>query len=277
MIQICNVSFSYKRNNPLYKNIQLSLESGHIYGLLGKNGAGKSTLLKLITGLVFPTTGNIIVLDQEPIKRRPEFLQNIFLIPEEIDIPDLHVLSFADEYAPFYPNFDKKQFLQLLNDFEVPLTSLKQMSYGQKKKSWICLGIAANTPLLIFDEPTNGLDIPSKRQFRRTMAAIMNAERCVIISTHQVRDLDSLIDSILILDEGELIMNASINDITQKIIFKHFTHEMAAPESIYSENNLMGVSAVLINEHKEDSNRIDTELFFNACIANKDKIQKLFN
>ena len=277
MIQLSSVSFSYTRKKNLYKNLRLSIETGHIYGLLGKNGAGKSTLLKLIAGLAFPITGDITVMEQVPGKRRPEFLQKIFLIPEEIDTPDLHVISFADDFAPFYPNFDKEQFLQLLKDFEVPLVSLKQMSYGQKKKSWICLGIAANTPLLILDEPTNGLDIPSKRQFRRTMAAIMHPDRCVIISTHQVRDLDSLIDSILIIDEGELVMNASLQNITQKIIFKHFTDEIDAPKSIYSESNLMGVSAVLINEHKEESNRIDTELFFNACIANKEQIHKLFN
>jgi ABC-2 type transport system ATP-binding protein len=138
------------------------------------------------------------------------------------------------------------------------------------------LGIAANTQLLILDEPTNGLDIPSKRQFRRMLAATVTEERCVIISTHQVRDLDSLIDNIIIVDEGELIVNANMDTITEKIAFKQFSNENDAWDSIYSENNLLGTSAVMIN-NGEESERMDTELFFNAAIANKSKMQSLFS
>jgi ABC-2 type transport system ATP-binding protein len=276
MILFSEVHFGYRRKQPLYKNLQLDVQAGHIYGLLGKNGAGKSTLLKLIAGLVFPVTGKLSVLGHEPAKRQPSFLEKIFLIPEEIETPDVDVIAFADDYAPFYPNFNKEQFLQLLNEFDVPLRSLKQMSYGQKKKTWIALGIAANTRLLILDEPTNGLDIPSKRQFRKMMASAINEERCVIISTHQVRDLDSLIDNIIIVDDGELIVNAGIETITEKVCFKHFSNEDEAVDSIYSENNLMGTSAVMFNNHTDECGRMDTELFFNAAIANKTTMQSLF-
>jgi ABC-2 type transport system ATP-binding protein len=276
MIHFSEVHFGYRRKHPLYRNLRLDVRAGHIYGLLGKNGAGKSTLLKLIAGLVFPVTGKLSVLGHEPAKRQPSFLEKIFLIPEEIETPDVDVVAFADDYAPFYPNFNKEQFMQLLNDFDVPLRSLKQMSYGQKKKTWIALGIAANTQLLILDEPTNGLDIPSKRQFRKMMATTINEERCVIISTHQVRDLDSLIDNIIIVEDGELIVNASIDTITQKVSFKQFSNEDEALDSIYSENNLMGTSAVVLNTHPDDDSRMDTELFFNASIANKTTMQSLF-
>lgn len=277
MIHFSEVYFGYARKRPLYKNLQLQVEAGHIYGLLGKNGAGKSTLLKLISGLVFPSSGKVEVLGQQPGKRQPSFLEKVFLIPEEIETPAVDVLAFADDYAPFYPNFNKQQFLQLLQDFDVPLINLKQMSYGQKKKTWIALGIAANTQLLILDEPTNGLDIPSKRQFRKMLAATINDERCVIISTHQVRDLDSLIDNILIVDDGELIVNANIDTITRKICFKQFLNEKDAWNSIYSENNLMGTSAVLLNEDEEDCGRMDIELFFNAAVANKTTVRTLFS
>lgn len=278
MIEFSDVQFGYKRKKTLYKHLRLELQAGHIYGLLGKNGAGKSTLLKLISGLVFPSSGKVSVLGKEPRKRQPTFLEKIFLIPEEIETPDLDVIAFAEDYAPFYPNFDKQQFIRLLGDFDVPQTSLKQMSYGQKKKTWIALGIAANTQLLILDEPTNGLDIPSKRQFRKMLAATVTEDRCVIISTHQVRDLDSLIDNIIIVDDGELIVNANIDTIAQKICFKQFASENDAWDSIYYENNLMGTSAVLINNGQyDDTGRMDTELFFNAAIANKSKIQALFS
>jgi len=276
MIHFSEVCFSYDRKRPLYKNLRLEVEAGHIYGLLGKNGAGKSTLLKLVSGLVFPITGKVQVLGQEPGKRQPSFLEKVFLIPEEIETPAVDVIAFADDYAPFYPNFNNQQFLQLLRDFDVPLINLKQMSYGQKKKTWIALGIAANTQLLILDEPTNGLDIPSKRQFRKMMAATITEERCVIISTHQVRDLDSLIDNILIVDDGELIVNANIDTIMQKICFKQFLNENEAWNSIYSENNLMGTSAVMLNENEEECGRMDTELLFNAAIGNKPIMQSLF-
>lgn len=276
MIQFSEVNFGYRKKQPLYKNLRLKVEEGFIYGLLGKNGAGKSTLLKLISGLIFPVSGKVSVIGHDPSKRKPSFLRDIFFIPEEIDTPEVDVIAFADGYAPFYPNFNKQQFLRLLNEFDVPLRSLKQMSYGQKKKTWIALGIAANTPLLILDEPTNGLDIPSKKQFRKMMAASVNESRCVIISTHQVRDLDSLIDKILIVDEGELIVNASVDTIMQKLSFKQFSDEADAYESIYTENNLMGAFAVLLNEKETEGGRLDTELFFNAAIANKEKMKSLF-
>ncbi|MES2328497.1 MAG: ABC transporter ATP-binding protein [Bacteroidota bacterium] len=276
MIAFSEVNFGYRKNQPLYKNLRLQVEEGYIYGLLGKNGAGKSTLLKLISGLIFPVTGKVNVMGYDPSKRQPSFLQNIFFIPEEIDTPEVDVIAFADGYAPFYPNFDKQQFLRLLNEFDVPLRSLKQMSYGQKKKTWIALGIAANTPLLILDEPTNGLDIPSKKQFRKMLAASVTETTCVIISTHQVRDLDSLIDKILIVDEGELIVNASVDTITQKLSFKQFSAEEDAGGSIYTENNLLGAFAVLLNEGHTQNGRIDTELFFNAAIANKEIMKSLF-
>lgn len=276
MIQFSSVNFGYQRKEPLYTNLRLEVSAGHIYGLLGKNGAGKSTLLKLISGLIFPVTGKVTVMGYEPCKRKPSFLEKIFVIPEEIETPDLDVVVFADSYAPFYPNFHKKQFLKLLNDFDVPLINLKEMSYGQKKKTWISLGIAANTDLLILDEPTNGLDIPSKRQFRKMLAANSTEERCVIISTHQVRDLDNLIDHIIIVDQGELVVHATIEEIMQKICFKLFDQERDAWDSIYSENNLLGTSAVMINDTGDEAERMDTELFFNAAIGNKPVMQSLF-
>jgi ABC-2 type transport system ATP-binding protein len=276
MIQFSAVNFGYQRKEPLYRNLRLEVSAGHIYGLLGKNGAGKSTLLKLISGLIFPVTGKVTVMGHEPCKRKPSFLEKIFVIPEEIETPDLDVVVFADAYAPFYPNFNKKQFLKLLNDFDVPLINLKEMSYGQKKKTWISLGIAANTALLVLDEPTNGLDIPSKRQFRKMLAANSTEERCIIISTHQVRDLDNLIDHIIIVDQGELIVHAAIEEIMQKICFKLFDSERDAWDSIYSENNLLGTSAVMINDTGDEAERMDTELFFNAAIGNKPVMQSLF-
>ncbi|MBN9295485.1 MAG: ABC transporter ATP-binding protein [Filimonas sp.] len=277
MIEFNHVGFGYTQKKNLYKDLQMNLQAGSIYGLLGRNGAGKSTLLKLITGLVFAKRGKVSVLGDNPAKRHPSFLQKIFFIPEEIDTPDIDVLSFAEDFKPFYPNFDKQQFIGLLHEMEVPQTKLSQMSYGQKKKTWIALGISANTELLILDEPTNGLDIPSKRQFRKMIASTINDNRCIIISTHQVRDLDSLIDRILVVENGELLVNSSIDTITSKLHFKQLKDDYPSDNVLYSESNLLGTSAVLLNNGGESAfSRIDIELFFNAVMANKQQMQSLF-
>lgn len=277
MIELHNITFGYSKKQGLYSNLNLRLEKNFTYGLLGKNGAGKSTLLKLMAGLVFPNSGKISVMGQNPAKKSPDFLENLFFIPEVVDTPEMDVLDFGDDYAPFYPRFDKELFLQLLNQLEVPLKNLKELSYGQRKKTWIALGIASNTNLLLLDEPTNGLDIPSKRQFRKIMASCINEDRCIIISTHQIRDLDSLIDRILILDEGELVINAGLETIAHKLSFQKFDSEEAANHCLYAESSLGGTYGLLEKNGDEKWGNIDIELFFNASIAHKKYMQNLFS
>lgn len=276
MIQFSDLYFGYSNAKPLYSALNLSMQAGSIYGLLGKNGAGKSTLLKIMAGLVYPQKGQIEVLGANPIKRQPSFLEQVFFIPEEIDTPNIDVLDFAAEHLPFYPKFNFEQFKNHLAELEVPLTNLNAMSFGQKKKVWIALGLAANTALLILDEPTNGLDIPSKRKLRKIMAANIHDERCIVISTHQVRDLDSLIDRILLVDEGEVIANAGTDEITDKLVFKQVGNQEYLEEPLYAENNLMGQLVVMKRSEEESATRMDIELFFNAGIANKKAFKQLF-
>ncbi|MFY8025313.1 MAG: ATP-binding cassette domain-containing protein [Sediminibacterium sp.] len=276
MIQFSDIYFGYSNAKPLYSALNLSMQAGSIYGLLGKNGAGKSTLLKIMAGLVYPQKGQIEVLGANPIKRQPSFLEQVFFIPEEIDTPNIDVLDFAAEHLPFYPKFNFEQFKNHLAELEVPLTNLNAMSFGQKKKVWIALGLAANTALLILDEPTNGLDIPSKRKLRKIMAANIHDERCIVISTHQVRDLDSLIDRILLVDEGEVIANAGTDEITDKLVFKQVGNQEYLEEPLYAEDNLMGQLVVLKRSEEEPATRMDIELFFNASIANKKAFKQLF-
>src|SRR6186713_469867 len=189
MISIQNLSFSYRKNKPLFEGLNLQLEAGHIYGLLGKNGAGKSSLLKQMAGLLFPQAGACKVMGYEARYRQPGFLSNLFMVPEEFYLPQVSIKSYLKTYAPFYPDFDNKAFNTYLTEFQIPLDQrLTEMSYGQKKKVLISFALAANTKVLIMDEPTNGLDIPSKSQFRKVIAAAVSDEKCIVISTHQVRD-----------------------------------------------------------------------------------------
>jgi ABC-2 type transport system ATP-binding protein len=278
MVDIQNVTFSYTTKTELLSNLSLKLEAGHIHGLLGKNGEGKSTLLKLISGLDFPKAGSIDTLGFNPVKRYPEMLQEIFFLPEELPQLTLSIENYEKIYAPFYPNFSAEQFNNYLKEFDIEnkKSMLNKLSHGQKKKVFVAFGLATNTKLLLMDEPTNGLDIPSKGQFRRMVASGIDNDRCLIISTHQVRDLDSLIDSITVMEGHEIVFNESIENITKKLLFKVYDKNEKDETLIHSEDTLRGYFQVRENKTGEES-KLDIELLFNAIIADKNRIKQLFS
>ncbi|MBB2146503.1 ATP-binding cassette domain-containing protein [Pedobacter sp. LMG 31464] len=275
MIKINNLNFGYRKNQLLFKNMSMQLSTGHIYGLLGKNGAGKSTLLKNIAGLVYADSGSMDVMGYDPSKRQPALLTEICFIPEEFYLPSIKIDAFVKANAAFYPNFDHPYFTALLAEFDIPVTQkLIDMSYGQKKKVIIAFGLATQAKLVIMDEPTNGLDIPSKAQFRKIMASALTEDRCIIISTHQVRDLDNLIDTVIMLDENSVALKASVEEITNRLCFKRVKE--LDDKVIYAEPSLAGYNAVMQNFHQEDS-KLDLELLFNAVLAEKNKLKPIFN
>ena len=275
MIKINNLNFGYSKHQLLFKNMSMQLSAGHIYGLLGKNGAGKSSLLKNLAGLVYAESGTMDVIGFDPAKRQPALLQQICFIPEEFYLPSIKIDSYVKANAGFYPNFDHSYLTALLAEFDIPVRQkLINMSYGQKKKFIIAFGLATQAKVIIMDEPTNGLDIPSKAQFRKIMASALTEDRCIIISTHQVRDLDNLIDTVIMLDENSVALKASIEEITNKLCFKRVK---ALDETvIYAEPSLSGYNAVVANYHGEDS-KLDIELLFNAVLAEKNKLKPIFN
>ena len=193
MISIDNLSFAYKKK-PVFDGLNLEFKAGHVYGLLGRNGTGKTSLLRNIAGLLFPKKGSITVNGCTPSKRLPIFLEDVFMVPEEFYLPDIPIATYIKNYAPFYPRFDNDKFNKYISVFEIPADStLQNMSYGQKKKVLLAFAVATNARVLLMDEPTNGLDIMSKSQFRKILAEALDEERCIIISTHQVKDLENLL------------------------------------------------------------------------------------
>ena len=275
MIKINNLNFGYSKHQLLFKNMSMQLSAGHIYGLLGKNGAGKSSLLKNLAGLVYAESGTMDVIGFDPAKRQPALLQQICFIPEEFYLPSIKIDSYVKANAGFYPNFDHSYFTALLAEFDIPVRQkLINMSYGQKKKFIIAFGLATQAKVIIMDEPTNGLDIPSKAQFRKIMASALTEDRCIIISTHQVRDLDNLIDTVIMLDENSVALKASVEEITDKLVFKRVKE--IDDKVIYAEPSLAGFNAVMPNFHQEDS-KLDLELLFNAVLAEKNKLKPIFN
>ena len=275
MISINNLHFSY-RKKVVFNGLNLSLVQGHIYGLLGKNGTGKSTLLRLVAGMLEPRQGSALVLGHTPFKRRPDFLQEVFMIPEELYLPNVSVARFVDCNAGFYPKFSHEQFAGYLKELEVPQNNkLQGMSYGQKKKLLISFGLACNTSLLLMDEPTNGLDIMSKSQFRKIMARVISPEKCIVISTHQVKDLENLIDRITIIDEGSILFDQTIDNISDTLSFRISFDSEEVRQALYCENSLRGNAIILPNDDKEEG-RIDLEMLYKAIITNKQSISNLF-
>lgn len=275
MINIQNLHFSYKKKK-VFDNLNLQLTPGHIYGLLGKNGTGKSTLLKNVAGLLFPRKGAVTVNGFVPGKRDPEFLKDVFMVPEEFYLPNIPLSEFVKIESPFYPRFSESQLQTYLRDFDVPQDStLQNMSYGQKKKVLISFALATNARVLLMDEPTNGLDIISKSQFRKVLASALDEERCIIISTHQVKDLENLIDRVTIIDEGKILFDQKVEDIMDKLSFRISSDESEAKEALYSESSLKGNVIVTPNYDAEEG-KLDMELLYKAIVTNGEKIKTLF-
>ena len=275
MIQLQNIRFGYSPKHILFTDVSMTMEPGHIYGLLGKNGAGKTTLLKIRAGLLFPNSGTAEISGINASLRKAETLQDLYFLQEEIFVPHLTVEDYLKSYAPFYPYFNHERFQYYMSELEMDGCHgyADKFSHGQKKKFLIAFALATNTKILIMDEPTNGLDIPSKSAFRRIMASAADENRLILISTHQVRDLHSLIDMVTILEKGHILMNTSIYDLTEKLYFGAYQEGRKA---YYQEEFAGGVSAIMDNPNGEDSN-VDLELLFNAIMHNPQEISSLFN
>lgn len=276
MIEVKNLSFGYKKRKLLYRNLNLQLSAGSIYGLLGKNGAGKSTLLKNFIGLLFPTQGELLVNGFVPKKRLPSFLQTIYFIPEEVYVPSLTINGYKKLFAPFYPMFNEDQFHDYLELLDVhDKGKLKTFSFGQQKKFIIAFALACNTKILLLDEPTNGLDIPSKIKFRKLISSVFTEDKMIFISTHQIRDLDNLIDNVIIVDNGRLLLQASIAEIEKRLSFKMVDQMPDENEVLYADSALRGYSVVMQNKTGEES-KVNLEYLFNAVTGNPAKAKSIF-
>ena len=278
MIEVENLSFSYgRRKSKVLEDFSMKLDKGSVYGLLGKNGTGKSTLLYLMAGLLRPQTGNVLYKGVDVKKRYPDTLQDMFLVPEEFALPNVSLKQYVKLNAPFYPNFSDELLNACLRDFDMNVDiHLGELSMGQKKKAFMCFALATNTSLLMMDEPTNGLDIPSKSQFRKVIASGMSDDKAVIISTHQVRDIDSLLDHVLIMDGSKLLLNESVSTICEKLYFAEQGMNEPTEGALYVQPSVQGNSVILPNEYGEDS-KMNLEVLFNAMLAERERMQQMFN
>ncbi len=271
MIEVNHISFKYAGSKRLvFDDFSLRLEENRIYGLLGKNGTGKSTLLYLISGLLRPQAGSVSCDGVATDKRQPETLRDIFFVTEEFEMPAIRLSEYVKLYKPFYPNFSDEVLQECLADFELPSdVHLNELSMGQRKKAYIAFAMATNTKYLFMDEPTNGLDIPSKSQFRKVIARHMTEERTVVVSTHQVHDVEQMLDHILMLDQRSVLLNASIQEIQDLYTFEYRSPQQMDDSVLYAEPTLQGNAVIRRRQEGDAETQVNLELLFNYKTTSK--------
>jgi len=268
MISIENLTFAYRRPMPVIDNLSLDMDSGLVYGLLGPNGAGKSTLLYLISGLLTPTSGTVKLNGVYTRLRKPETLSDIFIVPEEFDLPSIRLSRYVKLNAAYYPNFSQRDMERHLEMFSLDSDpNLGHLSMGQKKKVFMAFALACNTKVLLMDEPTNGLDIPGKSVFRRFIASNMNEDRTIVISTHQVRDIDNLLDHIVMIDTHKLVCSVPVSLISNRLKFTTTSDPDIIAKALYIQPTVTGTSVILPNDGTDDT-RVDLEMFFQLALDN---------
>ena len=273
MIVISNLEFSYGQV-PVLKNISMKLEEGKIYGLLGENGVGKTTLLTLLCGLKKPQKGSIDIDGYNPYDRKPSFLADQYYLSDEVAAVNMKAIDYARNYGKFWEKFDMSKFLEIMKVFEnEPEQKMNKMSCGQLKKTWISFALACNTRYIFMDEPTNGLDIPSKAQFRKAVTKYTSEDSTLVISTHQVRDLENIIDPIIILDRQDVLLNATVEEISEKLYFDYSNEKIEG--ALYSEMTPGGCVQVLVNTGSEES-KVNIEALFNTVHLHKERVKGMF-
>lgn len=267
MINIQNLTFGYRRSKTnVFNQFNLTFESNCIYGLLGKNATGKSTLLHLICGLLHPNSGHISIDGENSVEMSETMLEKIYFVPEEFNLPPISFKRYVEMYRPFYKNFSQEVLESCMQEFELSMDiNLNKISMGIKKKVMMCFALATNTQILILDEPTNGLDIPSKRQFRKVIASNMTEGRIVIISTHQVHDVERLLDHVVIIGQEGLLLNASTMELADQYTFGN----EPAGEVLYSEKTIDGELCMARRTEMEEETPVNLELLFEYITAKK--------
>ena len=267
MIEVSNICFKYPGSKrPVFTDFSVSMAPGRVYGLLGKNGTGKSTLLYLMAGLLRPRSGSVCVDGVEASKRRADMLREMFVVPEEFFLPDVTLDAYVHINAPFYPRFSREVLDACLADFELPgRLRLGKLSMGQKKKVYMSFALAAGTRLVLMDE----LDIPSKSIFRRVVARHFTDDRTFVISTHQVHDVEQLIDHLLIISTGGMLLDASVADVCGRYSFELRQPGEPLGGVVYAEPSLQGNLVMARRQAGWPETQLNLELLFNAVVQGK--------
>ena len=277
MIAFIDVCFSYRRNVPVLSNLSLQIEPGTVCGLLGRNGVGKSTMLYLTAGLLRPRSGQVLCNGYIPSDRQVNFLNDIFIVPEEFDLPPITLDEYVRINSVFYPKFNLDLMHSILEIFALPGNiNLGALSLGQKKKAFLSFALACNTSILLLDEPTNGLDITAKRMFRAAITAAMTDDKTIIISTHQVYDVENILDHVVIADNNRILLNRPMIDIQTKLRFGYTQDPELAKRALFSIPMPGGFNVVEFLDDPDRETEVNLETLFELTNSNPDLINQLF-
>ena len=233
-IEVQSVSKRFGSTQAL-DQVSLTLEEGHIYGLLGNNGAGKTTLLSILTDRLRPDSGQVLV-DGEPVKNNDGALGKLFLVGEQNFFPeDMKVKRALQVAASFYPDFDQDYAMKLAEEFNLPLKKkIVSLSTGYASIFRLVLGLSVNAPYILFDEPVLGLDAQHRDLFYRLLIEKYSQDPCtVLISTHLIAEVEHIVDHTLILRDGKLLRDAPTEDLMEN------TYAISGPAGMvdrYTEN-----------------------------------------
>lgn len=214
LIDIKGLTKSYETTTALF-NVNLDIESGHIIGLLGPNGSGKTTLIKILCGLLHPTSGTVLV-DEQPIgvatKRVISYLPDSTYLDGNQTIRDtIHL------FLDFYEDFDANRAYDMLQKLNInPDSKLKTLSKGTKEKVQLILVMSRRAKLYILDEPIAGVDPAARDYILNTIISNYDPEATIIISTHLIADVESVLDDVIFLQYGQIALHATVDDIRAK-------------------------------------------------------------
>lgn len=215
LVECVGLTKCYTNGVPAVAGLNLTIEKGHIVGLLGPNGSGKTTLIKMINGLLRPTEGAVLVNGYEPgveTKKRVSYLPERTYLEAQRTVADM-----LDFFEDFYEDFKKDRALDMLAALGInPKDRMKTLSKGTKEKVQLILVMSRDADLFILDEPIAGVDPAARDYIIRTIISNYNPEASVIICTHLISDIENILDDVVFIKQGQIVLQMQVDDIREK-------------------------------------------------------------
>lgn len=214
-IKLEHVSKKYGRHTAV-NDVSITLSSGRIYGLIGPNGSGKSTTLKMMAGLLFPTSG-FVKVDEEQVTREM-VCQTAYLTELDMFYPHFTVKDMVNFYQSQFPDFQTEQAYKLLNEMQLnPEKKIKKLSKGNRGRLKIVLALARRADVILLDEPFSGLDPMVRDSIVNSLVSYIDFEQqIVVIATHEIDEIETLLDEVIILANGEKVAQREVEDIREQ-------------------------------------------------------------
>ena len=264
-------------------DVSFDARPGEILGILGANGAGKTTTLRILASVIKADEGQVCLDGADITGNLMDYRRHIGFLTSELKLEDYFTPNYLFDYFSKLYGVGEEQAAQrkkeLFEKFGIDKfaeVKVADMSTGMKQKISLVISIVHNPDIIIFDEPTNGLDIPGKSQFRKFIASGMSDDKTIVISTHQVRDIDKVLDHVLIMDDSRVLLDESTSNICDKLFFVESDDRELAKSALFAIPTIQGNYLILPNE-KQDESELNLELLFNATLATPEEIARLFH